>query len=130
MRRIAIIGVVLMLSVGLVAFSKIETMPAQRPQNSRVGDNGPMPASLNKGQVKKTNPEIEALIAAASKGDTAAVRSLRAKGLDVNLRNNFGDTALSRAATNGHLETVGALLELGADANAAEGIALRSAAIA
>jgi ankyrin repeat protein len=58
------------------------------------------------------------LIAAAKKGDVEAVKSLIAKGADVNARTNYGATALHFAADRGHLEVIKALVEAGADVNA------------
>ncbi len=58
------------------------------------------------------------LIAAAKKGDVAAVKAALAKGADVNTRTNYGATALHFAADRGHLEVVKTLVEAGADANA------------
>src|SRR5215813_5986299 len=60
----------------------------------------------------------EDLIAAAKKGDVEAVKSLIAKGANVNARTNYGATALHFAADRGHLEVVKALVEAGADVNA------------
>ncbi|MCA1605301.1 MAG: ankyrin repeat domain-containing protein, partial [Acidobacteria bacterium] len=51
-----------------------------------------------------------------------------ARGLDINARTDFGSTALSRAASNGHIGTVEALIAKGADVNASKGAALKSAA--
>jgi Ankyrin repeats (3 copies) len=58
------------------------------------------------------------LIAAAKKGDIEAVKSLIAKGANVNARTNYGATALHFAADRGHLEVIKALVEAGADVNA------------
>ncbi len=58
------------------------------------------------------------LIAAAKKGDAAAVKSLIAKGANVNARTNYGATALHFAADRGHLEVIKVLVEAGADVNA------------
>jgi ankyrin repeat protein len=45
------------------------------------------------------------------------VRNLLSKGANVNSRDNYGDTPLTWAAVNCHLEVVRLLLEKGADAN-------------
>ena len=58
------------------------------------------------------------LIAAAKRGDVAAVKSLIARGANVNTRTNYGATALHFAADRGHLEVIKVLVEAGADVNA------------
>jgi len=58
------------------------------------------------------------LIKAVSKGDTATVRVLLAKGADVQARDANGRTALMYAAENGDPTIVQALLTNGADVNA------------
>jgi len=60
----------------------------------------------------------EEMIAAAKKGDAEAVKSLIAKGANVNARTNYGATALHFAADRGHLEVIKLLVEAGADVNA------------
>jgi len=57
------------------------------------------------------------LLAAARKGDVAAVRSLLDKGVDVNSKSHYGATALSFACDRGNLEMVTLLIERGADVN-------------
>jgi hypothetical protein len=57
------------------------------------------------------------LIKAAQKGDIVTVRSMLAKGTEVQVRDNIGRTALMYAADNGDTATVQALLINGADAN-------------
>lgn len=58
------------------------------------------------------------LLKAADKGDVAAVRSLLAKGADVQVRDERGRTALMYAARNGDAASVQALLANGAEPNA------------
>jgi outer membrane protein assembly factor BamB len=58
------------------------------------------------------------LLTAARKGDAAAVKSLLAKGADVNTRSPYGATPLSFAADKGHLTVVRVLLDHKADVNA------------
>lgn len=58
------------------------------------------------------------LLAAAKKGDTEAVKSLLAKGADVNAKSPYGATPLFFACDRGHTEVVKLLLEKGADVNA------------
>ena len=58
------------------------------------------------------------LIEAAKKGDTAAVKTLLAKGADVNAKDEKGWPALLVAVEAGHTATVQALLDAGVDLNA------------
>ena len=58
------------------------------------------------------------LFAAASRGQTALVRSLIARGEDVDWADGHGQTPLWAAAWNGHAEACEALCEAGADVNA------------
>ncbi len=59
----------------------------------------------------------EDLLVAARNGDVESVKSLLAKGADVNAKTQYGVTALSFAAERGHFEVVKTLLEDGADPN-------------
>jgi hypothetical protein len=59
----------------------------------------------------------EQLLAAARKGDIAAVRALLDKGVDINSKTRYGATALSYACDRGYLEVVTLLIERGADVN-------------
>jgi uncharacterized protein len=58
---------------------------------------------------------VTPLLAAASKGDTAAVMLILANGSDINTADMAGNTALMHAIENGHSSTIFALLEAGAD---------------
>ena len=60
----------------------------------------------------------EDFFAAARKGDVEALKSLLAKGVDVNSKTNYGATALSYACDRGHTAVVQLLIEKGADVNA------------
>jgi len=59
----------------------------------------------------------EEFFAAARKGDTAALKELLDKGVDVNAKTRYGATALSYACDKGHIEVVKLLIERGADVN-------------
>jgi len=60
----------------------------------------------------------EDLWQAAERGDLPEVKSLIAKGAEVNAKDNKGGTALMVASLNGHIEIVQALLGKGAEVNA------------
>ncbi|MFY9557039.1 MAG: ankyrin repeat domain-containing protein [Blastocatellia bacterium] len=60
----------------------------------------------------------EEFLAAARKGDVAAIKSFLDKGVDVNTKTRYGATALSYACDKGHVEVVRLLIERGADVNA------------
>src|SRR6185295_9897242 len=55
---------------------------------------------------------------AARKGDTAAVKALLDKGVNVNAKTRYGATALSYACDRANVELVKLLVERGADVNA------------
>jgi hypothetical protein len=59
--------------------------------------------------------QSEEFLAAARKGDTAAVKAFLDKGIDVNTKTRYGATALSYACDKGHTEVVRLLLERGAN---------------
>lgn len=58
---------------------------------------------------------VRQLLNAAGRGDTALVVELLNSGLDINSGDSFGTTALMWAVQGCHLETIRALLDLGAD---------------
>jgi ankyrin repeat protein len=60
---------------------------------------------------------IDLMVAAAS-GDVAAVKSLGARGANLDEKDKDGKTALMYAAEGGHVETVKYLIEKGANVNA------------
>jgi hypothetical protein len=57
------------------------------------------------------------LMAAARKGDVAQVKALLDKGVNVNSKTSYGQTALFFACDRGHIELVKLLLERGVDVN-------------
>jgi len=66
----------------------------------------------------QTNQSLnDQLWEAARTGDAAAVKELLAKGVDVNARFRYGQTALFKAAERGNTEVVKVLLANGADVN-------------
>ena len=90
-----------------------------------------------KQNAKTNHRDIEALVAAAAKGDTARLTRLIKKGVDINGKaprnapDSAGRTALMAAAAYGHTEAVNLLLNEGANVNMRHevgGTALTSAA--
>ena len=65
-------------------------------------------------QAEQQTDQAAALLHAARHGDTATVQTLLGKGVDIETKDNRGRTALYLAATNGHKDTVKALLKAGA----------------
>ena len=62
--------------------------------------------------------KTDALMAAARKGDAAAVAKLLDAGVDPNARTEYGATALHYAADKGHVEVVKVLIARKANVNA------------
>jgi len=73
----------------------------------------PSPAA-NTATIERTPAEV-ALIEAAVKGDTAAVKELLGRGTNPNTKDPEGRTPLTEAAYYGHTATVKLLLDQGAD---------------
>ncbi len=67
--------------------------------------------------VQLSPQEIE-MLQVAAKGDTARVKELLDKGVNVNMRGNDRNTPIMEAAYGGHFETVKLLLDHGADLSA------------
>jgi ankyrin repeat protein len=65
---------------------------------------------------------MDPLLAAANLGKIAKAMQLLDKGVDPNVRDEHGTTALHFAAGRGHLEIVRLLLERGADPNAVNSV--------
>jgi Ankyrin repeats (3 copies) len=70
-----------------------------------------------------------AIIAAAETGKTAAIQYLLERGVDINQRDKFFDTAFTVASSEGHIDSVRFLIDKGANLNAIseDGSALRLA---
>ncbi len=61
-----------------------------------------------------SSPPQEQFLKAAKKGDVTAVRALLARGVDVDTKDVYNQTALMWAASSGHTEVVRLLMENGA----------------
>jgi hypothetical protein len=87
--------------------------PQQLASNVTISD--PVPP----GVTAAPNPAIleNQLRALAIKGDLRTVRGLLARGVNPNMKNRSGDTALIYAAENDHVKIVRDLLEAGANPN-------------
>lgn len=62
--------------------------------------------------------DAQSLIDAVQQDDISTIKTLLAKGVDVNAKDNYGATALMYAFQDGHSEIVKTLLDNGADVNA------------
>jgi ankyrin repeat protein len=83
-------------------------------------------ATLNNLQGKAMDELGELLLAHAGSGNTSTVRDLIARGANPNYPDaEQGDRPLHRAAMEGRTETARALIELGADVNAADNFGWR-----
>ncbi len=82
--------------------------------------------NLNKLQGWRMDELGELLLAHAGSGNSRTVRDLIARGANVNYPDEeLGDRPLHRAAMEGHIEAARALVELGADVNAADNLGSR-----
>jgi len=61
---------------------------------------------------------IETAVVAAKKGDLKGIQSCLDVGWDVNAKDQYGQTALHKAAYNGKVDVIAALIKAGADVNA------------
>jgi ankyrin repeat protein/beta-lactamase regulating signal transducer with metallopeptidase domain len=59
----------------------------------------------------------DSFVKQAGEGDTIAIKTFLAAGMNINARNEEGSTGLMQAATNGQTETVQSLLAAGANPN-------------
>ena len=66
-----------------------------------------------------TGAEIEKLLAAADVGEPKRIAALCEAGVDIEVKDEYGQTALFIAATLGHASAVFILLSFGADPDAA-----------
>ena len=80
----------------------------------------PTPAQ-QKGCLHKGEAPTQGLLAAADRGDLAAIKNQLADRANVNLQDGEGKTALFYAADRGHTEIVKLLLAKGADVKSAAG---------
>lgn len=93
--------------------NKPQSQPAVQAANS---EQQPAPSTDING---RDEDGMTALMTAASKGDSAGVKSLISEGAAVNLAETHGSkTALMQAAVSGSVDCVNALIEGGADVNA------------
>jgi ankyrin repeat protein len=60
---------------------------------------------------------IDYFVEAAKKGDTASLRRMISKGIDVNAKDKYGWVAIIMASANGHKDAVNLLLNNGANPN-------------
>jgi len=69
-------------------------------------------------QLRGYNLDAQSFIAAVKQGDELAVNGFISAGIDLNAKDDNGDTALTAAEGRGDLKILNALLRGGADVNA------------
>jgi len=65
-------------------------------------------------------PTAQDLLSAAARGDSLKIDALISQGIDINVRNANGSSALRLAASGGYMNAVQSLIAGGADVNAAD----------
>ena len=68
----------------------------------------------------------EAFLSHAKEGDPAVLELFLKGGMDLEVRDSAGATALMYAALNGHVEATSLLIEMGADVNAVDNLGRRA----
>jgi ankyrin repeat protein len=83
------------------------------------GDDQPTPeASKRFLKLRGYNFDDQSFLSAANAGDALAVKGFASAGINLNAKDENGDTALTAAAARGDVKIVNALLQGGADVNA------------
>ncbi|MEJ6526259.1 MAG: ankyrin repeat domain-containing protein [OM182 bacterium] len=87
-------------------------------------------SGLDVGQTRSPKPDFSLIDAAVSMRSSRIVRLLIDYGADINTIDADGDTPLHRAASQGSLEIIKALLNTGADVDAKNDMGLKAASVA
>ena len=87
-------------------------------------------SGLDVGQTRPSKPDFSLIDAAVSMRSSRVVRLLIDYGADINTIDADGDTPLHRAASQGSLEIIKALLNTGADVDAKNDMGLKAASVA
>ena len=87
-------------------------------------------SGLDVGQTRSSKPDFSLIDAAVSMRSSRIVRLLIDYGADINTIDADGDTPLHRAASQGSLEIIKALLNTGADVDAKNDMGLKAASVA
>jgi len=106
--------ILILLSCSLMVFTACSE-GADPAANGNKTSPAPTPVVSNAPKLSETET---ALMLAAAKGDTAAVKEVLDKGVNVDTRDAEGGTALGHAAWFGHADTAQLLIDRGADVNA------------
>lgn len=102
----AVLGLSVLLATGLAASQSVPASKAMAP-----------PVLAGDGQNGSIQALGQALLAAADKGEAAAVRDLLVRGAPVNAQDAQGSTPLLRATAGNHIAVARSLLLHGADVN-------------
>jgi ankyrin repeat protein/beta-lactamase regulating signal transducer with metallopeptidase domain len=92
-----------------------EAAPAQKVTQPPIAPS--REAARDRLGMMRVEYSAESFVKQAAEGDTIAVKTFLAAGMNINARNETGYTALMKAAEAGQTETVQSLLAAGADPN-------------
>jgi ankyrin repeat protein/beta-lactamase regulating signal transducer with metallopeptidase domain len=102
-----------------------ESAEAQQKQAARPVTQPPIPASREAARDKlgalQVEYSAESFVKQAAEGDTIAIKTFLAAGMNINARNEKGYTALMKASDSGQTETVQSLLAAGANPDLTSG---------
>jgi ankyrin repeat protein len=105
----------------LIAIATAQNLRASEPAQTQRVTQPPIAASREAARDRlgmlKVEYSAESFVKQAAEGDTIAVKTFLAAGMNINARNEKGSTALMAAAYSGQTETAQALLAAGADPN-------------
>ncbi|MFC1834839.1 ankyrin repeat domain-containing protein [Thermodesulfobacteriota bacterium] len=114
-----------LLDAGLI---QVEEFYSRQPVSTGPNAPQPDPEDAATKEIKRAEAaaeqarqDVKRLIKAAEQGRNDRVELFLDRGVDVNSKDDFGDTALIVASDRGHQQTVDLLLDRGAEVNATDG---------